>query len=100
VPVKFKPAASVFKDQDCEGVNIIVTDREQFNSVRTGFAIATALRKLYPNNWEVDKYARLLANGEFLEMIKRGDPSDQFARAAANQSSAFEKRRAPFLLYK
>ena len=100
VPIRFKPNASVFKDQDCEGVNIIITDRGRFNSVRTGLEMAAALRKLYPNNWEVDKYARLLVNGEFLEMIKRGDSPEQLEKAAADQAAAFEKRRALYLLYK
>ena len=50
VPVRFKPNASVFKDEQCSGVNLIVTDRASFNSVRNGFEIAAALRKLYPND--------------------------------------------------
>jgi len=100
VPIKFKPNASVFKDQECGGVNIIVTDRDQFDSVRTGLEIAAALRKLYPGSWEVDRYSRLLVNGQFLEMLKRGDTPDQLAVEAAKQSAEFEKRRAPYLLYK
>ena len=100
VPVRFRPNASVFKDQDCEGVNIVITNRGLFNSVDTGLEIASALKKLYPNHWEVDKYSRLLVNGEFLEMVKRGDPADQVEKAAAGQASAFEKRRALYLLYK
>jgi uncharacterized protein YbbC (DUF1343 family)/CubicO group peptidase (beta-lactamase class C family) len=100
VPIRFRPNASVFKDQDCEGINIIITNRSQFDSVRTGFEIAAALRKLYSSNWEVDKYSKLLVNGGFLEMVKRGDSADQIANAAAQQASEFEKRRAPYLLYK
>jgi uncharacterized protein YbbC (DUF1343 family)/CubicO group peptidase (beta-lactamase class C family) len=100
VPVRFKPNASVFKDQDCNGVNIIITNRDQFKSVRTGFEIAVALRKLYPNQWEVAKYGRLLVNGEFLEMVKRGDTPEQLEKAAAAQTAEFEIRRAPYLLYK
>jgi uncharacterized protein YbbC (DUF1343 family) len=100
VPIRFKPNASVFKDQECGGINLIVTDRTQFDSVRTGLEIAAALRKLYPGFWEVDRYARLLVNGQFLEMVKRGDTPEQLAAAAAQQSADFEKRRAPFLLYK
>jgi uncharacterized protein YbbC (DUF1343 family)/CubicO group peptidase (beta-lactamase class C family) len=100
VPIRFRPNASVFKDQDCGGVNIEIVNRDRFDSVTTGVEIASALRKLYPNNWEVDKYGRLLVNVEFLEMIKRGDSTDQLKRAAAAQAGAFEKRRAPYLLYK
>jgi uncharacterized protein YbbC (DUF1343 family) len=30
VPIKFKPDASVFKNEDVGGINIIITDRAQF----------------------------------------------------------------------
>jgi uncharacterized protein YbbC (DUF1343 family) len=100
VPIRFKPNASVFKDQDCGGVNIIITDRNNFNSVRTGLEIAAALRKLYPNNWEVDKYGRLLVNGEMLEMVKRGDQAEAVEKVAAARAADFDRRRAPYLLYK
>jgi uncharacterized protein YbbC (DUF1343 family) len=100
VPIQFKPNASVYKDQNLGGVNIVITDRSTLRSVRTGYEIAAALRKLYPNQWEVDKYGRLLVNAQFLDMVKRGDPAEQIERAAAQQSADFEKRRAPYLLYK
>jgi len=100
IPIRFKPNASVFKDQDCGGINIEIVNRDRFDSVATGIEIASALRKLYPNNWEVDKYGRLLVNAEFLEMIKRGDSPDQLKKAAAAQVTDFERRRALYLLYK
>jgi uncharacterized protein YbbC (DUF1343 family) len=71
VPVRFKPKASVFKDEDLGGVNVVITDRSQFRSVRTGVDIAAALRKLYPKEWSVERYARLLVNAEILGAITR-----------------------------
>jgi uncharacterized protein YbbC (DUF1343 family) len=100
VPIRFTPNASVFKDQECNGINIIVTDRNSFDSVKTGVEIAAALRKIFPDNWEVDKYGRLLVSGKFLDMLKRGDTPDALYAAARTESAEFEKRRAPYLLYK
>jgi uncharacterized protein YbbC (DUF1343 family)/CubicO group peptidase (beta-lactamase class C family) len=100
VPIRFKPNASVFKDEQLGGVNVIVTDRNVFESVRTGIEIATALRKLYPSEWQVDRYARLLVNGQILEMVKRGETPETIMRAVRTDSDDFEKRRAPYLLYK
>ncbi|HSU24437.1 MAG TPA: exo-beta-N-acetylmuramidase NamZ domain-containing protein, partial [Pyrinomonadaceae bacterium] len=100
VPVRFKPNASVYKDENVGGINIIITDRSEFRSVPTGLAIAAALRKLYPNDWQVDKYARLLVNADILEMIKRGDPADVVEKAWQQSLSDFNRRRAAFLLYK
>ena len=100
VPVRFKPNASVFKDQDCGGINIIVTDRDVFDPVKTGIEIAAALRKLYPNDWEADKYARLLVNSEVLEMLKHGDSPEAIENAVRTLLDDFLKRRSAFLLYK
>ncbi len=100
VPIRFKPNASTFKDEDCGGVNLIITDRNAFNSVRTGIEIAAALRKLYPTDWQVEKYGRLLVNAEILEMMKRGDSSENIEKAVNSKNEDFAKRRALYLLYK
>jgi len=100
VPVRFKPNTSVFKDQDCGGFNIIITNRAAFNSVRTGLEIAAALRKLYPNDWQVEKYGRLLVNGAVLDAVIRGDSADSVEQANKAKIDDFQKRRALYLLYK
>jgi uncharacterized protein YbbC (DUF1343 family)/CubicO group peptidase (beta-lactamase class C family) len=100
VPVRFMPNASVFKDENVGGINIIITDRSEFRSVPTGVEIAAALRKFYPNDWQVDKYARLLVNTDILEMVKRGDPADIVEKAWQQSLTDFNRRRAAFLLYK
>ncbi|HQX55552.1 MAG TPA: DUF1343 domain-containing protein [Pyrinomonadaceae bacterium] len=100
VPVRFKPTTSVFKDEECSGINIIVTDRDSFNSVRTGFEIAAGLRKLYPSDWQVEKYARLLVNAEVLESVKRGDTPQMIDDAMRTKNEEFARRRALYLLYK
>ena len=45
VPVRFTPKSSVFKEEECGGINIIITDRSAFRPVLTGIEIATALRR-------------------------------------------------------
>ena len=100
VPVKFKPSASVFKDESLGGINIIITDRNAFESVKTGIEIAAALRKLHPNEWQVDKYSKLLVNAEILEKLKAGNTPEEIEKIWRKQSDDFKKRRASFLLYK
>ena len=99
VPVRFKPNASVFKDENLGGVNVIITDRKAFESVRTGIEIAVALRRLYPNEWQVERYSRLLVNAEILERVRRGDAPEEIEKAWQPQLDEFKKRRASFLLY-
>jgi uncharacterized protein YbbC (DUF1343 family) len=99
VSVSFTPNASVFKGVKVNGINIIITGRARFDSVKTGFEIAAALRKLYPNDWEADKYARLLVNADYLEMVKRGDAADAIEKKWAEDVANFRGRSKPFLLY-
>ncbi len=100
VPVKFKPNASVFKDENCSGINIIIVDRAKFKSVRTGIEIAVALRKLFPTDWKTENYNRLLVNSEIFEMVKRGDEPETIENAWQKNLNSFKTRRAQFLLYK
>lgn len=100
VPVRFTPKTSVFKNEECGGINIIVTDRAQFRSVLTGLEIAVALRKLYPAEWKVDDYARLLVNAETLAAVKRADTAEEIARSWMPALNEFRRARARALLYK
>ena len=36
VPVRFTPRASTHKDVECGGVNIVITDRSQFEPIAVG----------------------------------------------------------------
>ena len=100
IPVRFKPNASVFKDEQVSGINIVITDRKVFNSFKTGIEIAVGLRKLYPNDWQVDRYARLLVNTEILVAVKRGDTPEAIEKLISPKITEFNTRRASYLLYK
>ncbi|MGI8838647.1 MAG: exo-beta-N-acetylmuramidase NamZ domain-containing protein [Pyrinomonadaceae bacterium] len=99
VPVRFKPNASVFKGEECGGVNIIITDRARFHSVISGLEVAIALRKLYPTQWKMDDYGRLLANSDTFTRLKRGDAAADIVRSWSEQLDAFRHARARSLLY-
>ncbi|MEO7658448.1 MAG: exo-beta-N-acetylmuramidase NamZ domain-containing protein [Pyrinomonadaceae bacterium] len=100
IPIRFKPNASTFKNEECGGVNILVTDRNALDTFRVGIEIATALRKMYSAEWQVDKYLRLLVNREILDLIKNGGTPDDIENAVNSDNAVFVRRRASFLLYK
>jgi uncharacterized protein YbbC (DUF1343 family) len=97
--VKFTPKSSVFKDENCGGLNIVVTDRSLFRPVTTGIEIAVALRQLYPTKWKVDSYLRLLVNADALERVKRGDTAQSIVGAWSAQLDEFRKARAAAMIY-
>jgi uncharacterized protein YbbC (DUF1343 family)/CubicO group peptidase (beta-lactamase class C family) len=99
IPVRFKPNASVHKDHECGGINILVVDRARFRSVRTGIEIAAALQKLFPEGWKSENFNRLLANQQTYDMLRRGSTPDEIEKAWQPALDEFLKRRAQFLLY-
>src|SRR5688572_4069344 len=99
VPLRFTPNASVFKGETCSGINIVITDRARFRAMRAGIEIAVALRRLYPNDWKIDSYLRLLVNAATLERVKRGDLPEDIERSWAASLAEFERVRATVLLY-
>jgi uncharacterized protein YbbC (DUF1343 family) len=100
VPLRFSPRSSVYKDEECGGVNIIITDRARFRPVRNGLEIAAALRELYPAQWKVDDYLRLLVNADTLERLKRGELVGDIQRSWTAQLEDFQRKRARVLIYK
>jgi uncharacterized protein YbbC (DUF1343 family) len=99
IPMRFTPKSSVFKDQECGGINIIITDRVAFRPLLTGIEIACALRRLYPNDWKVDNYLRLLVNANTLDRIKRGEAPREIVGSWNAQLEEFRRIRAGVLLY-
>ncbi|HEY7184178.1 MAG TPA: exo-beta-N-acetylmuramidase NamZ domain-containing protein, partial [Blastocatellia bacterium] len=71
VPTRFTPKSSVHKDVECGGVNIVVTDRDLFEPVITGLEMAAQLRKLFPKDFLIEKFNRLLANQKVFEAFRQ-----------------------------
>jgi uncharacterized protein YbbC (DUF1343 family)/CubicO group peptidase (beta-lactamase class C family) len=99
VPIRFTPNASTFVGEACEGVNIIITDRAEFRSIPVGFAIALALRELFPEGWEIKGYNRLLGSDKVLNAIEDGKPLRAVEELYLPGLSEFEHRRQEFLCY-
>ncbi|HYE14190.1 MAG TPA: exo-beta-N-acetylmuramidase NamZ domain-containing protein [Pyrinomonadaceae bacterium] len=100
VPVRFTPRSSVFKGEECGGVNVIITDRARFRPVRAGIEMAVALRRLYPSEWKVGDYLRLLANADTLERVRRADDPEEIERSWQPSLAEFRRARARALLYR
>ncbi len=99
VPVRFTPTSSVFKNEECGGVNLFITNRAQFQSVFAGIEIAVALHRLFPSEWKVDSYSRLLVNADSLERLKRGDSAEDITRSWTDSLENFRRARTRVLLY-
>jgi uncharacterized protein YbbC (DUF1343 family) len=99
VPLQLTPTASVHKGKPCGGVQIIVDDWARFQPVRTGLAIACELRRLYPNDWQVERYDVLLGRRATMDSLKRGDSWREIEAAWRPELRSWLERRRAFLLY-
>ena len=99
IPLRFTPKSSVFKNEECKGVNIVVTDRAKFQSVSMGIEIAAALHQLFPTQWKIDGYSHLLVNSDALERLKRGDSPEEIVRSWTGALENFRRARMRALLY-
>ena len=99
-PVQFTPDASKYEGESCGGVGIEITDRGQFESVRSGLEIAVHLQRLYPLKWEIERYDRLLGNKAVLEAIRLGRPYPQIHAVYSSDLQQFIDRRSQFLIYR
>ena len=99
VPVRFTPKASVFKGEECSGINIVITDRRAFRSVTTGIEIAVALRVLHADDWKHERYLRLIVNQEAYSKIVSMEDPKSIISSWQKVITDFNVRRAAFLLY-
>jgi len=99
VPSRFTPKTSVFKGEECAGINILITDRRLFRSVATGIEIAVALRILHAEEWKPDRYLRLIVNQDaYSRVVEMADPKSILS-SWQKSITDFSARRAAFLLY-
>jgi uncharacterized protein YbbC (DUF1343 family)/CubicO group peptidase (beta-lactamase class C family) len=99
VPTDFTPSSGTNAGKLCRGVQIIVVNRETVDSPELGIELAAALRKLYPQEFDISKMNALLANqGAFVALQNGRDPR----RIAEDWRDALERFlpvRAKYLLY-
>ena len=99
VSIFFTPRASKHEGVECEGVNLIVTNREEFQPVLTGLKIAESLLYLTEERWESEKISRLLVHNASLEMLMEGEKAEVIVEAYQNELRQFEQRTEPIKLY-
>ena len=99
-PVRFMPTASKFANEPCQGVFMIVTDREALRPVRVGVEIAAALHKLYGARFELELSGRLFGSKEGISRIRSGEDPAAIARSWSAGEGRWRLLRNRYLLYR
>ena len=99
VPITFTPSSSEYANQSCGGVNIVVTDRNALDAPELGLEIASALQRLYPNQYKNAGLERLMRNKASLDAIVQGEDPRRVAEQWQDEINRFESIRAKYLIY-
>jgi uncharacterized protein YbbC (DUF1343 family) len=98
--VTFTPAAGAkLGGQICQGVFLIVTDRDRLRPVRVGLQIASTLSRLYGSQFRLEDAAVLFGPKAMIEKIRAGADPAAIASAWAGDEEKWRLTRSKYLLY-
>jgi len=100
VAVSFTPSASTHAGQKCEGVNIILVDRNAFDAPELGIELASALHKFYPQQFHMERMNELLVNQSVYDAISQGQDPRRIAEDWREALEKFRQLRQKYLIYK
>jgi uncharacterized protein YbbC (DUF1343 family) len=98
--VTFTPASSNYAGKVCEGVNLVVTDRNGFDGPELGMELAAALHKLYPADFKIERITDLLVNQSVYDALLAGQDPRRIAQDWQEGLEKFQKTREKYLIYK
>jgi uncharacterized protein YbbC (DUF1343 family) len=99
VPLYFTPDASTNRGLKCGGVQFILTDPKRLDSVLLGLTLVSTLRRLYPQDFEIDGVLRLLGNQSALDQLKAGRSPAEVLKAGEPELRGFMAKRRKALIY-
>jgi uncharacterized protein YbbC (DUF1343 family) len=99
IPVDFKPKSSRFKNQSCHGVQIVLLNRQMLDAPALGIEIISALYRLYPKDFQIDKTLGLIGSRKVLKAIKAGQDPVTIAQDWQGALEQFCALRLKYLLY-
>jgi uncharacterized protein YbbC (DUF1343 family)/CubicO group peptidase (beta-lactamase class C family) len=99
MPLKLTPTGSTHRDKKCDGVQILLDDWSRFQPLRTGMAIACELRRLYPDEWQADRYLTLLGHEATLDGLKKGATPAELERLWQADLRRYRERAKTYWLY-
>ncbi|CAM0117727.1 exo-beta-N-acetylmuramidase NamZ domain-containing protein [Rhabdochlamydiaceae symbiont of Dictyostelium giganteum] len=109
-PFHFKPFFGRYRNEECQGIRIVITDPTRYRPITTGYLILGLLKSLYPQevNMRLQKLPEAkkamfhLINGTpkiWDILIKEPYPGWKMVAIDAAERKAFMQKREKYLLY-
>lgn len=113
-PAYFKPYYGPYKDRQCEGVQLHITDFDKLMPVETGIHLIEAIHKLYPEQRilyggaaagpakqreRVGAFNKVMGTTEVRRMLLDGKSASEIIERWEPQREKFAKEREKYFLY-
>jgi uncharacterized protein YbbC (DUF1343 family) len=98
----FTPAFSKFAGQTVGGVQVIVTNRQTCDPIRTAITMIVTLKTVYPSDfaWRPDNWIDDLTGSDYVrKAVDAGRSADQIVAGWQGELSEFRALRAKYLIY-
>jgi uncharacterized protein YbbC (DUF1343 family) len=106
----FRPTFAEFNGETCGGVQIHITDRDDFTPVIVGIAMVKTAYDMYPEKfqWRQNAYEYVFDKNPFdvvcgtdkiRKHIEEGDSLKKIEESWTNELDGFREARTPFLIY-
>ena len=99
LPTTFTPLSGNYARQQCSGVRILITNREEVDVPELGIELAAALHRLSPVGFDLEPLARLLANQAVYSALQAGEDARHIADEWRDGLQQFMELRSKYLLY-
>ena len=99
-PQPFVTVSGLYAGQRCGGVAVRIMDRAAVRSMLVGLEVATVLRRLYPEQFDVRKMIFLVGNADTISALQSGAPVEQIVASWTTSLTDFDARRRKYFLYK
>jgi uncharacterized protein YbbC (DUF1343 family) len=100
-PVSFTPVSSKYKDQQCKGMKIIITDRDSLEPYFSGVLIVNKIYQMYPTNfqWRASHFDRLCGTSAIREAITNRSSLEKLREGWQAELKSFLQIRHKYLVY-
>jgi uncharacterized protein YbbC (DUF1343 family) len=100
VAADFIPVAGLYAAERCGGVAIRVLDKRAVHSMTMGMEVASVLRQLYADHFDVQKMLFLVGNEQTIRQLQEGVPATEIVKSWDVDLKTYEVMRRKYLLYK
>ncbi len=101
-PQAFTPSFSKHQGEVCQGVQVHVLDRDDFEPLATALHVCSLIMRQHPDQFQflASHFDRLAGTGQLREALVRGDSVEAILKSWEPELRAFDKLRKKHRLYR